>query len=278
MLVAFTLFSILGKKLELFSEGYFSKSKALKNYKPLRLLVHTAAGFTWSLAKIHCPGLETAITYGFDNKVGYVLRPAYWKARVARLGKDVRIDVGAKAINWHNITIGDNSWIDRNVFLIAGKSGSPNFEGPFYLKQNRSFKGKRGELIIGKGCHIEPNVVIQSIGGVEIGDYSGVASGAKIYTLSNHYRNLERDDGIIYKFTPLAPPKEQSFIEGPVVFQGNNAIGLNSVVLPGVTIGKNSWVGICSYVIKDIPPNSIAIGCPAQVVKRRFKGTGGVRD
>jgi acetyltransferase-like isoleucine patch superfamily enzyme len=49
----------------------------------------------------------------------------------------------------------------------------------------------------------------------------------------------------------------------------NTALGLNSVILPGVTIGKNSWVGVSSYVTSDIPPNSIASGCPAKVVKER---------
>ena len=88
-----------------------------------------------------------------------------------------------------------------------------------------------------------------------------------IHSLSHHYKKPGKDDAAIYKFTPCAPPEDQSLIEGPVILEGNNALGLNSVILPGVTIGKNSWIGVCSYVVKDIPPNCIASGCPAKVTK-----------
>jgi len=41
----------------------------------------------------------------------------------------------------------------------------------------------------------------------------------------------------------------------------------NVVVLPAITVGKNSVVGAGSIVTKDIPSNSIAVGNPAKVVK-----------
>jgi acetyltransferase-like isoleucine patch superfamily enzyme len=266
--ISFVAFSLLGKRLEVFSSDFIKKRRFLTLF-PVKYSMYFTIGLIWFLGKIHLPGLETLVTYSFDNRVGYVLRAAYWKSRVRKLGKNVLIEVGAKAINWQNITIEDNSWIDRNVLLIAGGGEPPGYKGPYHYKRNKFFRGRRGELIIGRGCHIAPNVVIQAIEGVEIGDYSGIAAGAKIYSLSHHYRNIKCNDGVIYKFTPLAPPEEQSLIGSPVVLEGNNAIGLNSVILPGVTVGKNSWVGVMSYVVEDIPPNSIAIGCPAKVIKRR---------
>lgn len=51
---------------------------------------------------------------------------------------------------------------------------------------------------------------------------------------------------------------------------GNNVwLGYGVLVLPGVTIGENSIVGAGSVVTKDIPPNSIAAGNPARVLKER---------
>ena len=45
-------------------------------------------------------------------------------------------------------------------------------------------------------------------------------------------------------------------------------VGSDTVILPGVTIGDNVIIGANSTVRHDIPPNSIAVGSPAQVVGR----------
>ena len=259
LIIAFS--AIIGQKLMLFSEKTI---KANLSSPALRLATYAAAGFVWVLAKAHFPGVEASVTYCSDNRIGRVLRAAYWKSRVREFGKDVIIDIGAKAIGWENVSIGDNSWIDRNVILETGQIDKSKFS--VFVKKTSS-EVEEGRLKIGKCCHISKNVVIQSLGGVFIGDYSGIASGSKIYSLSHHYRNLLHEDAAIYSFTPQAPPENQSLILGSVVLEGNNALGLNSVILPGVTVGKNTWIGVCSYVVNDVPPDCVASGCPAKVTK-----------
>ncbi len=49
---------------------------------------------------------------------------------------------------------------------------------------------------------------------------------------------------------------------GNSVFIGNNAI-----IMPGVTIGNNVVIGAGSIVTRDIPPNVVAAGIPARVLK-----------
>ncbi len=49
-------------------------------------------------------------------------------------------------------------------------------------------------------------------------------------------------------------------------------IGVNSILLPGVTIGDSVIVGAGSVVTKDIESNSIAAGNPAVVIKRITTG------
>jgi acetyltransferase-like isoleucine patch superfamily enzyme len=44
-------------------------------------------------------------------------------------------------------------------------------------------------------------------------------------------------------------------------------IGANTVILPGVTIGKNAVVGASSVVTKSIPDYAIAVGNPARVIR-----------
>lgn len=210
--------------------------------------------------------IEGFIRY-LPGPAGNLLRYNFYKKKLKYLGKNVTISEGVYILNPENVSIGENTWIDKNVILASGKPHKG--ERKFFWKNNKNYKGEIGELQIGRGCHIAPNAVIQAHGGVKIGNYTGIASGGKIYSMSHHYRNLEIEDEVLYKFSPRAPQNEQYLIIGPIVIQDNTALGLNSVILPGVTIGKNSWVGVNSSVISDIPPNSIAMGNPAKIIKKR---------
>ena len=40
-----------------------------------------------------------------------------------------------------------------------------------------------------------------------------------------------------------------------------------AIILPGVTIGKNSVIGAGSVVSRDIPENALAMGNPCRVVR-----------
>lgn len=269
----------IGNRLNLYTNDFIRENLNINHSSLSKILlfivtsaIYILSAIIWILAKLHFPFLESIISYYFRNKIGLVIRTSYWKARLKKIGKNVIIDIGTQFVGSNSISIGDRTWIDKNVILIAGK---PSFSGKLVIqKENKNFNGEIGNLIIGKYCHIAPNVLIQAHGGVEIGDFTGIASGSKIYSQSHHYkgpRNANtKQDEIIYKFTPMAPRNEQCIINGAVVFKGNNALGLNSSVLPGVTIGKNSWIGVNSFVIKDIPPNTIASGSPAIVIKKRF--------
>lgn len=51
----------------------------------------------------------------------------------------------------------------------------------------------------------------------------------------------------------------------------NCKIGSHSVIMPNVTLGKNSIVGAYSFVSKDIPDNVIAFGIPSKVIRNLNK-------
>lgn len=61
------------------------------------------------------------------------------------------------------------------------------------------------------------------------------------------------------------PRKHKSY--GDIIIEENVWIGTDAMIKGGVTIGKNSVIGAKSYVTKDVPPNSLAFGIPARVVK-----------
>lgn len=55
--------------------------------------------------------------------------------------------------------------------------------------------------------------------------------------------------------------------QGEVVLKENCKIGSHSIIMPGVTIGKNSVIGAFSLVNKDVPNNAMAFGAPVKIVK-----------
>ena len=54
---------------------------------------------------------------------------------------------------------------------------------------------------------------------------------------------------------------------GSVHLKKNCKIGSHTTIMPGVSVGENAIVGAHSFVSNDIPPNCIAVGVPAKVVK-----------
>jgi len=52
----------------------------------------------------------------------------------------------------------------------------------------------------------------------------------------------------------------------PVTIEDNCFVGLGAIVMPGVTVHKNSVVGAGSVVTKDVPEGSVVAGVPAKVV------------
>lgn len=198
---------------------------------------------------------------------GEKLRYNYYRKKMKYLGENVKIDVGVSIINPEYISIGSNTWIDKHVILLAGKPMVG--ERKIYRKSNKNYTGEEGELIIANDIHISAFTIISGMGGTYIG--GGVAAGSRIFSFSHHYRNLlDLSDNYDYNFSSMSPQKEQALISGPVVLESNSAIGLNSVLLPGVTIGKNSWIGAGSVVHKNIPADVIASGNPVKVIKKKF--------
>ena len=72
---------------------------------------------------------------------------------------------------------------------------------------------------------------------------------------------------IILSVSSIVGGKKVKLIKKPVIIGDNVEIGSNAVILPGVEIGNNSTIGAGAVVVENIPPNSIAAGVPAKVIK-----------
>jgi len=107
---------------------------------------------------------------------------------------------------------------------------------------------------IGNNSAIGDYVVIWGGGGVMIGNDVLIAAHSVISSESHD---------------PNADIFRLSHLNKPIVIEDNVWIGASVMVMPGVTIGSNSVVGAGSVVTKDIPPDSVAVGVPAKVIRKR---------
>ena len=89
---------------------------------------------------------------------------------------------------------------------------------------------------------------------IKIGN--NVLGGANVVITDFDWHPIIRHTGT------LEPAEAKPVIIGDYVW-----LGLNSVILKGVTIGENSVIGANSVVTKSIPANVIAAGNPCKVIK-----------
>lgn len=122
---------------------------------------------------------------------------------------------------------------------------------------NYHIKGPTG-LEVGNQCFIGDESLIDLYDSVVISDQVTIAQRVTVLTHLN----------VGYKNHPLQKyfPKRSS----RVVLKNGCVIAAGSMILPGVTVGANSFVAAGSVVASDVPPNVLVAGVPAKV-KRRFK-------
>ena len=106
-----------------------------------------------------------------------------------------------------------------------------------------------------------------------IGKFCAIASNVHIGT-GSHSLNYLTIRSFTYRSTgPWNIPEcnQVKFENHKPVFIGNDVwIGLNAIIMDGVTIGDGAVIGAGAVVTKDIPPYAIAVGVPAKIIKYRF--------
>jgi len=108
---------------------------------------------------------------------------------------------------------------------------------------------------IGKNCKISSHTFICE--GVHIED--NVFIGHNVTFINDKFPRATNEDG------SLQNEKDWDCIE-TYVEQGAT-IGSSATILCGVRIGKKAVIGAGAVVTKDVPPNAVAVGNPARVIK-----------
>jgi virginiamycin A acetyltransferase len=123
----------------------------------------------------------------------------------------------------------------------------------------------RESLTIGKYCAIAFGV--QFICGAGQHNYRSIANFSLVSRLYDK-------DEIVTIGTVSKSGKQWNEIHavsnGPIIVENDVWIGLNAIILSGVTIHDGAVVLPGSVVTHDVPPYAIVGGIPAQIVKYRF--------
>lgn len=92
--------------------------------------------------------------------------------------------------------------------------------------------------------------------GITIEDDVMLGPGVQIYVVNHLFNNPEL--AIIHQgYTACSP----------VVLRSGCWIGANSIILPGVEIGRNAVVGAGSVVTRSVPPGVVVAGNPAKFIR-----------
>lgn len=173
------------------------------------------------------------------NAVGFFLRGCYWKPRLKRLGVDTLIDQGVEFNRPAAIEIGNRCHLDRNVLLSVGS--------------------EKGYIRLGDYVFMGPSCHVAGRGGVEIGDFAGLAARVHVYSVSNLPFHTERL-GELVTMSHSAPTSRQCTMEAPVRIGPYAVIGLGTIILPGVTLGRGVIVHAYSEVTLSFPAFAIVSG------------------
>jgi len=140
---------------------------------------------------------------------------------------------GLHAIWGHRIS----NWLWRHNLKLMAR---------WFAQLMRSLTG----IEIHPGARIGPEFFIDHGMGVVIGETAEIGTRVTLY------------HGVTLGGTSLSKGKRHPTLEDNVV------VGAGAKVLGAITVGENSRIGANAVVVKSVPPNSVVVGVPGQVVVR----------
>jgi acetyltransferase-like isoleucine patch superfamily enzyme len=152
------------------------------------------------------------------------------------LGEDCVFEPGVLVFHPETISLGRNVYVGHNTIL----------------------KGyHRNQMRIGDETWIGQQCFFHSAGGLTIGARVGIGIAVKIIT--SQHKEAGREIAVL--FSPIEC--------APVVIEDDSDLGVGSVILPGVTVGRGAVVGAGAVVTRDVPAYAVAAGVPARVIRFR---------
>ena len=170
-----------------------------------------------------------------DSLEGARRRRVLLRALCRSFGDAVRIGLGVLVLHPQTFEIGDAVFIGNQAFLQGRHDG---------------------RCVIGAHTWIGPQSYFDCRD-MELGEYVGWGPGAKV--LGSEHTGDPADVPIIQTDLVIKPVRVGRWAD----------IGVNAVLLPGVSVGEGAIVGAGAIVTQDVPPYAVVAGVPAKILRYR---------
>jgi acetyltransferase-like isoleucine patch superfamily enzyme len=170
-----------------------------------------------------------------DGDFDMLMRRAIWRAMARRVGHGLSVGSGVGFKHMETFDIGDSVFIGAQAYI----QGRIN-----------------GRCVIGDHVWIGPQAYFDARDLI-LQEYVGWGPGAKV--LGSAHVGTPTDIPIIKTDLEIKPVKVEAWAD----------IGVNAVIMPGVTIGKGSIVGAGAVVTENVPAFAIVAGVPARFLRWR---------
>jgi acetyltransferase-like isoleucine patch superfamily enzyme len=116
------------------------------------------------------------------------------------------------------------------------------------------------DVVIGRGALVENDTTVGSLTKIQADAYvtayttveERVFIAPRVITTNDNFMGRTE--------------KRHAFRKGPTIRRGAR-VGAGAVLLPGVEIGEEAFVGAAAVVVGDVPPRVVVVGNPARVLR-----------
>jgi acetyltransferase-like isoleucine patch superfamily enzyme len=108
------------------------------------------------------------------------------------------------------------------------------------------------EIRVGHNVFVNQNCTFYDLGGLDIADDVMIGPNVSIITTGHPFEPSQR---------------RRATIGNPIVIEKCVWIAAGATIIGGITVGENSVVAAGSVVTKNVPPNSLAGGNPARIIR-----------
>jgi acetyltransferase-like isoleucine patch superfamily enzyme len=157
------------------------------------------------------------------------------------------------------LELGAGTIVSTGAILFAGTAvGERTIIGDQACVRERCQIGD--DVVIGRGALVENDTTVGSLTKIQADAYvtayttveERVFIAPRVITTNDNFMGRTE--------------KRHAFRKGPTIRRGAR-VGAGAVLLPGVEIGEEAFVGAAAVVVGDVPPRVVVVGNPARVLR-----------